>query len=130
MIVRKAAVPVETRSSPGWGSVDTLRLGDAGGITQFGVSLQVLQPGAKSSIRHWHHHVDEYLFVVSGEVTVTEDDGAHTLQPGDSACWPAGVQNGHTVSNRSASPCSYVIVGTRGDESGEYVEDLDIPPAG
>jgi uncharacterized cupin superfamily protein len=130
MIVRRSAVPVETRSSPGWGSVDTARLGDAGGITQFGVSLQVLQPGAKSSIRHWHHHVDEYLFVVSGEVTVTEDDGAHVLQPGDSACWPAGVRNGHTVSNRSASPCSYLIVGTRGlDESGEYVDDPDAPRA-
>jgi len=128
MIVRKAAVPVQTRSSPGWGSVDTARLGDAGGLTQFGVSLQVLQPGAKSSIRHWHRHVDEYLFVVSGEVTVTEDDGAHVLLPGDSACWPAGVPNGHTVANRSAQPCSYLIVGTRGDEAGEYVEDADIPP--
>ncbi|HEY8876786.1 MAG TPA: cupin domain-containing protein [Roseateles sp.] len=129
MIVRRAAVPVSTNAKPGWGTVDTARLGDAGGITQFGVSLQVLQPGAKASIRHWHRHVDEYLFVVSGEVTVTEDDGAHTLQPGDSACWPAGVPNGHTVSNRSASPCSYLIVGTRGpDEAGEYVDDPDIPP--
>lgn len=128
MILRKGTTPVESRSSPGWGRVDTTRLGDAGSITQFGVSLQVLAPGAKSSIRHWHRHVDEFVFVVSGEVTVTEDDGPHTLLPGDAACWPAGVPDGHTVCNRSALPCAYLVVGTRGvDPSAEYVDDPDVP---
>jgi uncharacterized cupin superfamily protein len=50
---------------------------------------------------------------VSGEVTVTEDDDVYTLEPGDSACWPAGEPTGHTVSNRSSAPCSFLIVGTR-----------------
>jgi uncharacterized cupin superfamily protein len=131
MIIRQAQVPTVEKSSPGWGSVVTQRLGGAGGLTQFGVSLQRLMPGAKSSIRHWHEHVDEFLFVVSGEATVTEDDGPHVLQPGDCACWPAGVPNGHTVANRSARPCTVLVVGCRiGDDSGHYVDDADIPGAG
>jgi uncharacterized cupin superfamily protein len=128
VIVRRHSTRVEERSSPGWGHVSTTRLGDAGGLTQFGVSLEVLEPGAKASVRHWHHHVDEFLFVVSGEVTVTEDDGAYVPLPGDAACWPAGVPNGHTVANRSAVSCSYLVVGTRGpDEGVVYVDDADVP---
>lgn len=131
MIVRQEQVTPNINDKPGWGRVETLPLSDAGSITQFGASLQVLLPGAKASIRHWHEHVDEFLFVVSGEVTVTEDDGPHVLRPGDSACWPAGVPNGHTVANRSQAPCSYLIVGTRGrDQSGHYVSDADIPVDG
>ena len=126
MIVRRTAVPVHTHESPRWGRVQTQRLGDAGALTQFGPSLQVLAPGAKTSVRHWHAHVDEFLFVVSGEVTVTEDDGMHTLRAGDAACWPAGVANGHTVSNRSAAPCTVLVVGTRGpDGAAHYVDDED-----
>jgi uncharacterized cupin superfamily protein len=124
MIIRRSTVTTHTRSSPGWGEISTQGLGDAGGLTQFGVSLQVLQPGAKGSVRHWHAHVDEFLLVVEGEATVTEDDGAHTLQAGDSACWPAGVANGHTVSNHSAQPCTVLVVGCRlGDTRAKYVED-------
>jgi uncharacterized cupin superfamily protein len=128
MIVRHNQVSPEVNSKPGWGRVETSRLSDVGALTQFGASVQVLLPGAKASIRHWHEHVDEFLFVISGEVTVTEDDGHHKLVPGDCACWPAGVANGHTVSNRSNSACSYLIVGTRGpDQSGHYVSDPDVP---
>lgn len=128
MIVKHQQVIPEVNAKPGWGHVETLRLSDAGALTQFGASVQVLMPGAKASLRHWHEHVDEFLFVISGEVTVTEDDGHHTLMPGDSACWPAGVPNGHTVSNRSSAPCSYLIVGTRDrDPSGHYVADPDVP---
>jgi uncharacterized cupin superfamily protein len=126
MIIRRADTEARITDTPGWGRVETRRLGDAGALTQFGASLQTLAPGAKASVRHWHRFVDEFLFVVSGEVTVTEDDGEHTLQPGDAACWPAGVPNGHTVCNRSDAPCSYLVVGTRGlDDTGIYVADDD-----
>ncbi len=128
MILRQHQFPVERRSTPGWGTVTTHRLGDAGALTQFGVSVQTLAPGAKSSVRHWHAHVDEFLFVLSGEVTVTEDDGAHTLHAGDAACWPAGVRNGHTLSNRSSQPCTCLLVGSRsGDDAATYVDDPDAP---
>ena len=126
MIIRGHTVPTDTRSSPGWGEVSTQALGNAGGLTQFGLSLQVLQPGAKATVRHWHPHVDECLVVLAGEATVTEDDGPHRLLPGDAACWPAGVPNGHTVSNRSSQPCTLLVVGCRlGDQQAVYVDDAD-----
>ena len=87
-------------------------LSDAGGLTQYGAYLETLQPGGKSSDRHWHEKEDEFIYVVSGEATV-EDDGEHVLHAGDAACWPAGVPIAHQVVNRSQTPCSYLIVGTR-----------------
>jgi len=91
---------------------DWRHLSDAGGLTQYGAYLETLQPGGKSSDRHWHEKEDEFIYVVSGEATV-EDDGEHVLHPGDAACWPAGVPIAHQVVNRSQTPCSYLIVGTR-----------------
>ncbi len=87
-------------------------LSDAGGLTQYGAYLETLQPGGNSSDRHWHEKEDEFIYVVSGEATV-EDDGEHVLHPGDVACWPAGVPIAHQIVNRSQTPCSYLIVGTR-----------------
>ncbi|HUG24227.1 cupin domain-containing protein [Piscinibacter sp.] len=113
MIVRKDEPAVERESSEAFGTVDTKRYSDAGGITQYGGYVQTLQPGARSSDRHWHEEEDEFLYVLSGELTVTENDGEKILRPGDAACWPAGVPNAHHVSNRSNAPCSYLIVGTR-----------------
>jgi uncharacterized cupin superfamily protein len=34
----------------------SLRLGQAAGLTQFGANLVMLEPGAVSSLRHWHRH--------------------------------------------------------------------------
>jgi uncharacterized cupin superfamily protein len=115
MIVRGSQVPAVTKDgrAPEHGAFESLRYSDAGGLTQFGAYVETLQPGSQSSTRHWHEKEDEFLFVIAGEVTVIENDGAHTLAVGDAAGWPAGVANAHTVVNRSASPCSYLIMGTR-----------------
>ena len=54
-------------------------LGDAGGLTQFGVNLTTLEPGAMSALRHWHQHEDELVFVLEGEVTLITDAGEEVL---------------------------------------------------
>jgi uncharacterized cupin superfamily protein len=113
MIVRKNAPRVDKTTSDTHGTVETARYSDAGGISQYGSYVQTLLPGAMSSDRHWHEEEDEFLYVLAGEVTVTENDGEHQLGPGDAACWPAGVANAHHVTNNSDAPCSYLIVGTR-----------------
>ena len=113
MIIRKDAVPFQRASRESFGVSDTAGLSDAGGLTQYGAYLQSLQPGARSSNKHWHEKEDEFLYVLSGEVTVTENETVAVLYAGDSACWPAGVPTAHYVSNNSAAPCSYLIVGTR-----------------
>lgn len=125
MIIRKHHAATETRSSEGWGTVHTQRVGDAGGITQFGASLQTLEPGARSSLRHWHEATDEMLFVVSGELTVSENDVEQVLTAGDCACWPAGVPVAHTVSNRSNTSCLFFVVGTRSSCDVTHYEEID-----
>lgn len=113
MIVRRSDVPAVDDGEQAQGAREALRYSLVGGLTQFGAYVETLLPGAQSSQRHWHEREDEFLYVLGGEVTVIEDDGAHVLRAGDAACWPAGVANAHTVANRSAAPCTYVIVGTR-----------------
>ena len=94
-------------------SYSSLRLSEDGGLKQFGAYVETLEAGSRSSDRHWHEQEDEFLYVLSGEATVIEDDGEHRLVSGDTACWPAGTPNAHHVVNRSSGPCSYLIVGTR-----------------
>jgi uncharacterized cupin superfamily protein len=116
MIIRKNQLQddqgTENRAER-FGAFQLLRYSEVGGLTQFGAYVETLQAGSRSSDRHWHEEEDEFLFALSGEVTVVEEDGAHLLRPGDAACWPAGTANAHHVLNRSAAPCAYLIVGMR-----------------
>jgi len=103
-----------------------IRLGDAAGLTQFGVNLVCLQPGAWSSQRHWHSHEDEYVYVLRGEVVLVDDTGEQRLGPGDCAGFPAGDRNGHCLQNRSSEVAELLVVGSRNDEDhGEY-SDIDM----
>lgn len=116
MIIRKDQVepdPGNENRAERWGPFELLRYSEAGGLTQFGAYVETLQPGSSSSDRHWHEEEDEFLYVLSGEAAVIEEDGAHLLLPGDAACWAAGTANGHKVVNRSEAPCTYLILGTR-----------------
>lgn len=110
MIIRKDQPPVDRDTEQ---RAERLQYSDAGGLTQFGAYVETLQPGSRSSDRHWHEEEDEFLYMLSGEATVIEDDGAHQLHPGDAACWKAGTANAHQVVNRSSAPCTYLIFGTR-----------------
>jgi uncharacterized cupin superfamily protein len=101
-------------------------LGNAGGLTQFGVNLTTLEPGAMSAHRHWHAREDEFIYVLDGELTLVTDTGEETLRPGMAASFPAGEANGHQLVNKSASLATYLEVGTRSaDEDAEY-PDIDL----
>ena len=91
-------------------------LGDAAGLTQFGVNMTRLKPGAGSSHRHWHAHEDEFIFIVSGEATLVEDDAETILRAGDAAAFKAGVAIGHHLLNRSSADVVYLEVGTRSEK--------------
>jgi uncharacterized cupin superfamily protein len=114
MIIRKGQAAVDRGTEEDerkYGARESLHLSEEGGLTQFVAQVETLQPGSRSD-RHWHEEEDELLYVLSGEATVVEEDGPHTLGPGDAACWPAGVANAHQVVNRSGAPCSYLIFGS------------------
>ena len=101
-------------------------LGNAGGLTQFGVNLTTLEPGAMSAHRHWHAREDEFIYVLDGELTLVTDSGAETLGVGMAATFPAGEPNGHQLINKGTQPATYLEVGTRSaDEDAEY-PDIDL----
>jgi len=102
------------------------RLGDAGGLTQFGVNLLQLPPGAWSSQRHWHSDEDELVYVVSGEVTLVTDAGEQLLRAGDCAAFPKGVADGHHLINRSSSVAMLLEVGSRSETDVCRYPDIDL----
>ncbi|MGA0605564.1 cupin domain-containing protein [Phenylobacterium sp. VNQ135] len=103
------------------------KLGDAAGLTDFGVNLVRLTPGKWSSQRHWHTVEDECAWVLEGEVTLVENDGATVLGPGDFVAWKAGVPNGHHLQNRSDRDAVYLEIGSRrpGEDDCDY-PDIDM----
>jgi uncharacterized cupin superfamily protein len=102
------------------------RLGKAAGLTQFGVNLCTLKPGAASSQRHWHENEDEFVYVLSGEVVLVEDGGETVLKSGDAAGWKAGVPDGHCLINRSSRDAVFIEVGTRAAQERAHYSDIDM----
>ena len=102
------------------------RLARAAGLTQYGVNICTLKPGAASSQRHWHENEDELVFVLEGEVTLCEDDGETILRSGDAAAWKAGVANGHCLINRSNRDAVFIEVGSRAARERAHYSDIDM----
>ncbi len=102
------------------------KLGDVVGLTQFGVNLTTLAPGAASALRHWHEQEDEFVYVVSGEVVLAEDDGETVLKAGDAAGFKAGVPNGHCLINRTDRDAVILEVGTRSLSERAQYADVDM----
>ena len=101
------------------------KLGDAAGLTQFGVNLLTLPPGVWSSQRHWHSKEDEFVWVVEGEVMLIDNDGEHLLRAGDCAGFRSGDPNGHHLVNRSDRDAKVLEVGTRLPDGSEFVDYPD-----
>ena len=97
-------------------------LGDAAGLSRFGVNLVHLAPGAWSAQRHWHSHEDEFVYVLEGEVTLVTDAGEQVLRPAS----PAGVADGHCLVNRGAAVAVYLEVGDRAAEDRVRYPDIDL----
>jgi uncharacterized cupin superfamily protein len=103
-----------------------IRVGEAAGLTHFGVNIVTLPPGTWSSQRHWHSHEDEFVHVLDGELVLVTDAGEETMRAGDSAGFKAGTRDGHHLQNRSQTDAVFLVVGSRSDEDhGEY-PDIDL----
>jgi len=103
-----------------------IMLGDVVGLTQFGVNLTRLKPGALSAQRHWHETEDEFVFVVEGEATLIEDGGETILRAGDCAGWKAGSPIGHCLVNKSNADVVFVEIGTRAPTEQCHYPDVDL----
>lgn len=102
------------------------RLGELAGLTQFGVNIVTLAPGAVASLRHWHLNEDEFAMVLEGALVLVEDSGETPMRAGDCAAWRAGVANGHRLVNRSDRPARFLIVGTKAADEVATYSDVDL----
>lgn len=101
-------------------------LGDALGLRNFGVNLVRLEPGAHSSLRHWHERQDEFVYVLAGELTLVTERGRQTMRAGDCAGFPAGEADGHHLCNETTQPALYLEVGDRLPGDHCHYPDVDL----
>jgi len=101
-------------------------LGEPLGLTDFGVNLVRLEPGAWSSQRHWHSHEDEFLLILEGDLTLVTDEGETALSPGMAAGFPAGAENGHHLVNRGETAATYLEIGDRRPHDEARYPDIDL----
>jgi uncharacterized cupin superfamily protein len=127
-----AKLPVEANTNypdPFWKAVvgrERKRLGNVVGLSQFGVNLTTLKPGAWSSQRHWHANEDEFIYMLSGELVLCEDHGETVLKPGEAAGWKANSRVGHCLINRTQRDAVYIEVGTRATHETAVYPDIDM----
>lgn len=101
-------------------------LTDRLGLTQFGVNLTTLEPGAMSAQRHWHTSEDEFVYVLEGELTLVTKDGEQVLKPSMAVGFPKGDRNGHHLINKSQAKATYLEVGTRARDDEATYPDIDL----
>lgn len=99
-------------------------LGDVFGLSNFGVNLTRLVPGAGSALRHAHATQDEFVYILEGHPVLVTDQGETALAPGMCAGFKAGTGNGHQLINRSGADVLYLEVGDRSaGDSVSYPDD-------
>ena len=101
------------------------KLGDAVGLTQFGVNITCIKAGSASALRHWHEQEDEFIYMLEGELVLQENDGETVLRPGDAAAFKAGSGVAHCLINRTDRDARYLEVGTRASSERVHYPDVD-----
>ena len=105
-------------------------LGDAFGLTDYGINQVTLPPGTASSQRHWHSAEDEFVYILAGKPTLVTDGGRTLLRPGMCAGFPAGSGDGHHLLNETDDVVSYLEVGSRRPGDDVEYSDIDMRIAG
>jgi uncharacterized cupin superfamily protein len=99
-------------------------LGDLFGLSNFGVNLTRLAPGAISALRHAHSRQDEFVYVLEGHPVLITDQGETVLAPGMCAGFKAGSGDGHQLVNRTDRDVFYLEIGDRtAGDSVTYPDD-------
>lgn len=99
-------------------------LGDLFGLTNFGVNLTSLRPGAVSALRHAHSRQDEWIYVLEGKPTLVTNSGDTELSPGMCMGFKAGTGDAHHLINRTTETVTYLEVGDRTPhDEGTYPDD-------
>lgn len=101
-------------------------LGEAFGLSNFGVNLTRLAPGAISALRHAHSRQDEFIYILQGHPTLHTDEGMLQLAPGMCAGFKADTDNAHRLINETAEDVVYLEIGDRSDRDEVRYPDDDL----
>ena len=101
-------------------------LGDPLGLKTIGINQAILMPGKESSMRHWHTHEEEFIYVLSGEVVLITDAGEQLLKAGTCAGFPLGTTDGHQLVNRSSQPAVYLEISNRNPQDKAFYSEADL----
>jgi uncharacterized cupin superfamily protein len=101
-------------------------LGDAVGLTQFGVNIARIEPGQSSALLHWHEKEDEFIYMLEGELVLIESDGETVLKAGDAAGFKSGSGIAHKLQNRSPRDAVYFEVGSRSKTERVHYPNVDL----
>jgi uncharacterized cupin superfamily protein len=101
-------------------------LADLFGLSNFGVNLTRLAPGASSALRHAHSRQDEFIYILQGQPVLRTDSGETQLAPGMCTGFKAGTGNGHHLLNRTGEDVIYLEVGDRSAGDSVAYPDDDI----
>lgn len=108
------------------GALTWKAVGNALGLTRFGVNIVTLDPGARSSQRHWHRAQDEFVYVIGGEMTLVSEAGETPVRAGHCLGFRAGVPDGHCLINTGTAPATYLVVGDRTRPEHVTYPDIDL----
>jgi len=99
-------------------------LSDQFHLNAFGVNLEVVQPGGSSGLKHWHTESEEFVYVVSGKLTLLYGEESYELSSGDCIGFKANEGIGHRLVNRTDSESVFIVVGAR-PENDKAIYDED-----
>ena len=102
---------------------DKRPLGEMFGLTNFGVNLTRLGPGASSALRHAHTKQDEFVYILEGRPTLVTDAGRMALKAGMCAGFKAGTGDAHCLVNETEENVVYLEIGDR--SAGDAVDYPD-----
>lgn len=101
-------------------------LGDLFGLSQFGVNLTRLAPGAVSALRHAHSRQDEFVYILEGAPVLRTNASETQLSPGMCAGFKAGTGDAHCLENRGTTEVLYLEVGDRSPGDAATYPDDDL----
>jgi uncharacterized cupin superfamily protein len=102
------------------------RLGDFGGLKNYGVNMVRVLPGGQSSARHAHSKQDEFVYIVDGQFVLVTDAGRETVGSGTCIAFPAGTGDGHCFLNLTDRDATFLVVGDRSADDEATYPDIDL----
>lgn len=102
------------------------KIGDFGGIKNYGVNLVRVVPGGQSSCRHAHSKQDELAYVVSGTLTLETDAGREPVTAGTWVAFPAGTGDAHRFINETSEDATFLVIGDRASDDDVVYPDDDL----